>query len=504
MQLFPYQEQAVEAVLAGFREFQRQLVVIPTGGGKTIIFSHLAHRLLPKKTLILAHRDELIDQAIEKLCAATGLRAGREKAESSATLRDEVVVASVQTMGRRLGSWAPDHFGLIVADEAHHAISPSWQHVLTHFDENAWVLGVTATPDRGDARNLGTYFENIATEIGLFDLVHQGYLCPIVLKSVPVEIDLTKVRTVAGDFSDADLGHALEPYLEKLAPMIAEECGFRRTLCFLPLIAISKQFTALLCKAGLQAEHVDGMSPDRAERLARFSNGQTDVLCNAMLLTEGYDCPAIDCVICLRPTKSRPLYAQMIGRGTRVSPGKTNLLLLDFLWLHEKHSLIHPADLVARSSDISRLMTEKAAAGGQGELDLENLMSEAEASRASTLAAELAATAKRRARVIDAMEFAISMNSASLLDYEPAMKWEEDPVTDAQAALLSRSGIDLETVTCKGHASKLIDVIIGRSRSGLCTPKQAQLLRRLRHPYPERATFEQARAFLDRRLGGRK
>lgn len=346
MQARQYQSEVIAAVERGWGEFSRQLVVVPTGGGKTIIFAMLAARQ-PGRTLILAHRDELIDQAIAKLGAATGIRAGKEKAEHSASLSDRVVVASVQTMLRRLDDWPADHFALVVADEAHHAVSDSWQKVLNHFDRHARVLGVTATPDRADKRQLGSYFEAIAAEVKLFDLVRDGYLSPIAVKSVPVKIDLSSVKQTAGDFDQAELGHAIEPCLSEIARAIKEHASFRRVLCFLPLIATSQKFVEACNQAGLSAVHIDGNDPQRREKLVRFGQWEFDVLSNAMLLTEGFDDPGIDCIVVLRPTRSRPLYAQMIGRGTRVDETKENLLLLDPLWMHERHTLTRPAHLLS-------------------------------------------------------------------------------------------------------------------------------------------------------------
>lgn len=508
MKLRPYQQESVERTLAGFQEFDKQLLVLPTGGGKTIVFSHLAAALQPKKTLILAHREELIDQAIAKLYAATGIVAQKEKASFRASLRAPVVVASVQSMVRRLDFWPAQQFGLVVADEAHHAVSDSWQRVLNHFDPVAKVLGVTATPDRGDKRNLGSYFENVAHEVQLFELVNAGFLSRIVCKSIPLQIDLAGVRSTAGDFNDADLGGVLAPYLDAIADQLAAHAFFRKTLVFLPLIATSKAFAACLEERGFRVDHVDGQDPERAEKLARFGRGETDVLCNAMLLTEGYDEPATDCVVVLRPTRSRGLYSQMVGRGTRISEGKQNLLLLDFLWMHERHNLIRPANLVASSdqqaADITTLIEEREAGGDQDELDLEGLVGEAQQKREAKLREELAQRASRKAKEFDAIDWALSMGAHDVVDYEPAMKWEEQPVSEGQAGVLRRAGFDLETITCRGMASKLIDLVITRSKLNLCTAKQMRMLAKLGHPNPASATFAEARSFLDSHLGGRR
>lgn len=506
LNLRPYQQKAHDDTMSGFELFDRQLGVLPTGGGKTIVFSHLAKSFLPKRTLILAHREELIDQAIDKLHSATGIYAEKEKADYTASLRADVVVASVQTMQRRLDKWPNNHFGLVVADEAHHAVSKSWQEVLLYFS-GAKTLGVTATPDRADKRNLGSFFENIPFEISLFDLINQGYLCPISVKSIPLKIDLTGVRQTCGDFNETDLGNALEPYMRKIAEAIYDEATFRKVLVFLPLIATSQAFTAVCREMGLNAEHVDGYSPDRKEKLARFADGEIDVLCNAMLLTEGYDCPDISCIVVLRPTRSRPLYSQMCGRGTRIAEYKDDLLLLDFLWMHEKHSLIRPAHLVASCDEVAKEMTEaaeKASAGGQAELDLQDLESECRLQREQKLQEELALKARRKARTVDAMEFALSLHETALAEYQPTMPWEFQKPSEGQIEILARNAIDVSTVKSKGHAVKIIDLIITRQKLNLSTPKQIRLMRQFGHPNPETVTLEKATAFIGSRLGKRK
>ena len=512
MQLRPYQEKVIADTLAGFQQFNRQLAVLPTGGGKTIIFSKLAQQLQPKRTLILAHREELVDQAIEKLHRSTGIFAGKEKAEFEARHTDPVVVASVQTMIRRLDKWPADHFGLVVVDEAHHALAQSYRTVLSHFDGSALVLGVTATPDRGDKQCLGKYFENVPAEVTLFDLINQKYLSRIAVKSVPLQIDLRKAETAAGsgDYSESDLGDALEPYLAEIARSIATEAAWRRTLVFVPLIATSHKFVEACRAAGVNAKHIDGNSPDRKEILHDFANGRHDLLSNAMLLTEGFDDPGIDCVVILRPTKSRALYSQMVGRGTRIAAGKSNLLLLDFLWLHERHALIRPAHLVAKSDAEAKQITELAQTKpwplngwNADQFDLQTLATDAQAQREARLREELKAKEKRKARFIDPIEFSLSLGSFDAAEFQPTMKWESGPVTEKQRVRLERHKLDFEALTA-GQASKIIELLDTRQRLGLATPRQIRCLRQFKHPNPETATFAEASKFLDARLGKQK
>jgi superfamily II DNA or RNA helicase len=498
----PYQSHAITCIRDGFKEFRRQLAVLPTGSGKTIIFAWLAQLFLPLRTLILAHRDELIDQAIDKIKVATGIQAEKEKAESNASPHAVIVVASVQSMIRRLDRWPSDHFNLVVADEAHHAISESWQTVLNHFSGR--VLGVTATPDRGDKRNLGEYFENVAVDIPLVHLIREGYLCPITVKSVPLKIDLSKVHLLAGDFADKELGSILEPYLATIAGSIRAHASFRKVLAFLPLIDTSHKFVKCCRQVGLKAEHIDGGSPDRKEILKRFSAGEFDILSNAMLLTEGFDDPSIDCIVVLRPTKSRPLFAQMVGRGTRIEPLKENLLLLDFLWLHERHRIVHPADLLAKDAEEADIITELAQERSKGcfdgeQLDLINLLGSATQVREQKLREKLVQLANRKAKYISAEEFCIQHHAIDEAFYEPTMKWESEAITKKQMRYIKEAKIDPETIKGRGHASALLSVLFKNKDLELAPNKQRWVMAQEGHPNAWLATRAEARRFFAQR-----
>ncbi len=506
-ELRPYQRECVDAVLAKFREYRRLLTVVPTAGGKTVIFSTLADRLQPVRTLILAHREELLAQAADKLHRATGIVAETERAESHASLDAPVVVASVQTLMRekRLGVWPPDHFGLVVVDEAHHVLADSYQRVLAHFHDHAKVLGVTATPDRGDQKNLGTYFEEVAFEIGLQDLIHQGYLSRIAVRTIPVRIDLGSVRTTAGDYNDADLGDAIEPVLREIVASLRVAIGTRKTLVFLPLVRTSRNFVKLCVEAGFAAAHIDGESVDRRELLARFAAGEFQILSNSMLLTEGFDEPSIECVICLRPTKVRALYAQIVGRGTRLHAGKENLLVLDFLWMTERHSLVRPAHLVASTPEIADAMIAQSvgAAGIEEPLDLLDAESDAKSQRESALAAEIAAHSRRTSQLLDPLELALSLHAVELADYQPTMGWHYQAATPKQLATIRQFGLDPGLVRNKGHASALLDTLFSRRSLRLATPKQVAWLRRTNHPSPQSVSFADAQRWLSDRFNRR-
>jgi superfamily II DNA or RNA helicase len=504
-----YQRDAANAVWKGFKEHRKQLAVLPTGSGKTVIFARMVMHEALQPALILAHRDELVEQAMNKVKDAIEIVPGIEKAHRSCHLeKPPIVVGSVQSLANldRLSKWDPDYFKFIVVDEAHHALSKSWQTVLEHFPA-AKVLGVTATPHRGDKKNLGKYFDNLAYEISLLDLVKQGFLAPIKVRTVPLKIDLSTLPKKAGDFSEAESGALLEPMLEQIGETILEFAGDRKTLIFLPLRQTSRKLCSVLQGLGLKAEHVDGDDPDRAKKLKDFKDGKITHLCNAMLLTEGYDEPSIECIIPLRPTASQPLYAQMVGRGTRIFPGKDHLLLLDYLWLHEKHSLIRPAHLIATTTGIADAMTsmsEAGAASGYEELDLEEMHDAALHEREETLRRELAKKASKKSKLVDALEYALDIGSVALADYEPEMPWESEPPTEKQLGLLSKLGLKPESITSKGHAAKIMVTVFNRGRMKLATAKQVYWLTKMKHPSPHTATEIEASAFLEKRFGGKR
>ena len=288
MQLRPYQVEAKNAILNEWRSLDKTLLVLTTGLGKTIVFtSVIADRVRDgSKALILAHREELLNQAAEKLLKNTGLLAEFEQGNNSSIGTDSsVVIASIQTMmqDNRLNQFRPDEFSTIVIDEAHHALSASYQKVLQYFN-HAKVLGVTATPDRADKKTLARYFESVAYEYTMREAIRNGYLCPIKALMCPVDIDLTNVKESHGDYQAGDVGRTLEPYLEQIADTMAEKCQDRKTVVFLPLVEMSKHFANLLNNRGLKAVEVNGESTDRSEVISDFESGKYNVICNSMLL----------------------------------------------------------------------------------------------------------------------------------------------------------------------------------------------------------------------------
>lgn len=485
MQLRPYQEEARAKVQQEWKEGRkRTLLVLPTGCGKTIVFSKIIEDRVKmgERVLVLAHRSELLEQASDKLMTATGLGTALEKAENTSIGSwFRVVVGSVQTMQRekRLSQFPPNHFDTIVIDEAHHAVSDGYQRVLEHFGE-ANVLGVTATPDRGDMRNLGSYFDSLAYEYPLVDAIKSGYLSKITAITIPLELDLSTVSQQGGDFKASEIGTALDPYLEQIADEMVKQCKNRKTVVFLPLVKTSQKFRDILNEKGFKAAEVNGESKDRAEILEDFDKDKYNVLCNSMLLTEGWDCPTVDCVVVLRPTKVRALYSQMVGRGTRLAPGKENLLLLDFLWHTERHELCRPAHLIASSPEVAKKMTENMAEDTEVEFSLldaeEQASKDVVAEREEALAKQLAEQRKKKRKLVDPLQFEMSIQAEDLADYVPSFGWEMAPPSEKQLEALEKFGIYTEEIGNAGKAGKLLDRLNKRKDSGLTTPRQIRLL----------------------------
>ena len=491
MKLRPYQNEAVASVESEFSNGVRStLIVLATGCGKTIVFSHLAAREVRRggRVLILAHRGELLQQAIAKLRSATGIEAGLEKAEeTSAVDVDEipytVVVGSVQSMKsqKRLARFAPDEFTLIVIDECHHALTGTYRAVIDHFPK-ARLLGVTATPDRGDLRDLSEVFQTIAYEYSIVDAIKGGWLSPIFVQTVPLRIDLSGVAVQSGDFQAASLGSALDPYLRQICREIKERCHARKTIVFTPLIATSRKMLQIFVEEGVQeVREVNGESPDRADILDWFSQAPAGcVLLNSMLLTEGYDEPSVDCIVVLRATKVRALFVQMVGRGTRLSPstGKQNLLLLDFLWLTSTHDLCRPACLLSDDPEVCETITKKQESKGCAELDLspealEDAQSETVKKREDALAKKLAAQSRKKGKLFDALQFAELTGVTNLSDV-PTTIQENDRPTMEMVDRLERLGF-----ACPGSqtaAEKLLTAYQQRVDSGLSSHKQIKLL----------------------------
>ncbi len=361
---------------------------------------------------------------------------------------------------------------------------------------------MTATPDRGDMRNLGQYFESLAYEYTLPKAIKEGYLTPIKALTIPLKIDMSGVSVQAGDFKASDIGTALDPYLEGIAQEMQKYCADKKTVVFLPLVKTSQKFRDVLNNYGFQAAEVNGDSQDRAEILSDFESGKYNVLCNSMLLTEGWDCPSVDCVVVLRPTKVRGLYCQMVGRGTRLSPGKEHLLLLDFLWHTERHELCHPASLICDNEEVAQKMTENLEEAAGCPVDIEEAEKTASedvvAQREEALAKQLAEMKRRKKKLVDPLQFEMSIQAEDLSGYVPAFGWEMGPPSDKQKATLEKLGILPDQIENAGKAAKLLDRLDKRRNEGLTTPKQIRFLEGRGFQHVGTWQFDTAKKLIDR------
>lgn len=512
MELRPYQNRAVSAVENAFNEVRSALIVMATGTGKTIVMSALADRELRRggRVLILAHRGELISQAVDKLQKATGICAGVEMAELCSDTDAEtppymVVVGSVQSMCRpaRLARFHADDFSLVMIDECHHALADTYRMVIDHFP-NAKLLGVTATPDRGDLRSLGSVFEKIAFEYSIVEAIKDGYLSPIRAQTIPLKIDITGVAKQNGDYQASGLGSALTPYLRQICREIKERCHDRKTIVFTPLIATSQKMLELFIEEGVtQVQEVNGESPNRRDILQWFSDADKGcILLNSMLLTEGYDEPSVDCICVLRATKARALFVQMVGRGTRLAPGKTNLLLLDFLWLTQSHDLCRPACLLSADDEVCETITRKQESPeGQAALDLDPAILEAAVSetvkkREDALAKKLEEQRRKKGNLVDPLQYAYSIEDINLTNYQPLTDRDADKPTMEQIDRLERMGFGCPDSF--GAAELLIKTSEDRHQLGMAAPKEIRLLERRHFKNVAKWTHEQASKMIRR------
>lgn len=360
-----YQEQALAAVRADWASgVQRPAVVAPTGAGKTVMFAHLINEEVrgEARAVVLVHRDELADQAMDKIRqVAPDLRVGKVKAGDN-QVRSDVVVASVQTLatGSRLSQLLDTEeqhgpFGLVVVDECHHAVAPSWRRVLEGlgaFSEHSGTqcVGFSATLARGDEVGLGSVWQKVSYAISLTRLIRRGYLADVRGVRVTVEdLDLAGVRRSGGDYQAGALGDALTDanMPEIVAEAYLEHAKDRQGVVFTPTVDTAIACATALDEVDIPTEVVTGDTPrdERRRIYAAYQGGEIQVLANCMVLTEGFDAPWASCAVIARPTQSTPLYTQMVGRVLRPWPGKTDALVLDVVGAAEQHKLATLIDL---------------------------------------------------------------------------------------------------------------------------------------------------------------
>lgn len=505
-----YQEEFRGLVHAHFAAgHKRGLGLAATGAGKTVLFAAITadYTLTARRVLILVDQFDLVDQAVEKLRDVAGILADIEQGDRGGTGRAAVVVATVQTLGGRLEKYPPNYFDLIVCDECDRAVAPQWVKVLEHFHDHANVLGVTATGNRHDRRSIMAYFETKVFEIGLLELIARGFLVPISVLTLPLTIDLTDCATDGEDFDPEKVGYAVEACFGDVANAIKVHAPDRKKLVFLPDRRTSKKFTGVCLNAGINARHIDGESDDRREIKKDFRAGRIGLLSNPMLLTRGYDEPSVDCIINLRPTKSEPLYWQMIGRGTRLfcprgcggpcthPERKKDLLIIDFLYQFKELGPIRPAALLADTPGKREAMTRlfEQADGQMDLLDVERQASEV--LEKSLLAAMMEAQKKHRGKqgeYFSALDFAANLRIPDLLEYVPETDRDAAPPTPQLLKRIAAAGLVPETVFCQGHGERILAALKARKEAGMASPKAVFWLRKWGYRDPENTRGEDA------------
>lgn len=529
MRLRDYQEAAVEGVFREWAEHASTLAVLPTGLGKTVLFAEVIRRMHERGTraMVLAHREELISQAAEKICRVTGLEAQVEMGEYRVApyfgQMPPVVVSTVQTQcagttaNGRMARFDPMDFGLVVIDEAHHATAGTYRRCVDWYRRNpkCRVLGVTATPDRADEAALGQVFESVAYEYGVLDAIGGGWLVPVEQQMVTVgSLDFSAVRTTAGDLNQGDLAEVMESErnLQGVAVPTVEICGERRAIVFATTVGQAERLAEIVnrYRPG-RAAWVCGKT-DKGERrrvLADFRAGRLQYVVNVGVLTEGFDDAGVEVVVMARPTKSRALYAQMAGRGMRPaedvaerlgdmptaeerreairSSRKPSCLIVDFAGNAGRHKLCCSADILGgdvddeQASEVARRVREAGRPVDVAE-ELERVRAEAAERRRR----EVASRAKVRARA----DFLVTK-------VDPFDQWDLSPVRERgwdrrrcftpkqSQVLLERIGVDPERIPY-GQGRQLLDEYFRRMQCGMASLKQTALLKRAGFSMPLR------------------
>lgn len=528
LRLREYQQEAADKVLESFKEHDSALVVLPTGTGKTVLFSRIIEDHDWGRCLVLAHREELIRQAAEKIEAVSGyapdIEMNVEYADKSMFHRNPVVVSSIQTQSRgRMERFNPDQFGLVIIDEAHHAPAKSYRRTISHYRQNTGckILGVTATPDRSDEAALGQVFDDVAYVYELSDAIRDGWLVPVRQRIVHVDgLDLSKVRTTAGELNQKDLGDILaeEGMAHEIAHPAYELVGGRKALVFAVTVRQAEMIAEVLNRHEPDcARWVCGKTPkhERAQVLRDYTAGRFRFLVNVGVFTEGFDEPSIEVVVMGRPTKSRALYAQMVGRGTRPLAGlvddagscperrrrittsaKPHLEVIDFVGNCGKHKLVTTSDVLGGKygEEVVDLAKQNTSDAGSAEDVSEALEKAFEA-----IERRKADERRRRMAVIATAKYEVGgeVDPFDLLDITPQVARGWDRVKKPSARMvevLEKNGVDCRNISYT-HASQLIGEMKRRRENGVCTLRQAKLLSA--HGYESNLSFAEASRVID-------
>lgn len=537
MILRPYQSEAYDCVLKAFETYDTALCVCATSLGKTIVAAHLVeHFRKTGRIMMIAHREELITQAQDKIERVTGcvsdIEMGKQWASAFDVFKSDVVVSTVQTQiagrdGGRMNRFDPEEFSLLITDEAHHSVSASWQTVIDYYKQNPKlkVLGLSATPDRLDGKAMGQIFETVAYEYDIKDGIEDGWLTPFEQLSVYVSgLDYSSVKTTAGDLNGKDLAAVLEfeENLHAIADPTVQLTGDSKTLIFAASVVHAERLTEIINRhKPHSARFVCGKTPKELRRdiVKDFAKKEFQYLVNVGCFTEGFDDPSIMVVVLARPTKSRSLYTQMVGRAGRVltetdidqydsvearreaisNSTKPFATIMDFVGNAGRHKLICPADILGGnySDEVVELAKENAAKKSdetKKPVDVATELQKAE--REIAKRHQMAEDAISRDHLLLRAKYSTAkINPFNVLDIDPKKEkpWHKGmPLTTGQKTCLEKFGVNTDGLT-KTHASQIIDTMIKRREAGTCNYKQARCLQKLGYDVTE-MTFKQASA----------
>lgn len=516
-----YQDEAVQAVGFSLSVNKSCVVNLPTGSGKTVVASYLIKDWLPDRTLYLADQDELCFQPLRAIERFVGVIPALDKSNQRASLNARIIVASSQTLAKenRLHRYPPGFFKRAIVDEAHRGAKRDKK--ITDY-LGCQVVGITATAFLANMRDLSQYYDEVAYQLPMIDLISEGFAPPLLVETIPLEIDLGNVETSRGldgkDYDLQSLATTIEPYYLKIAQIIKQKAAGRKIIIFLPLVQSSKDFAEICRQEGLSAHHVDGFSTDRKESMMAFAAGRFQCLCNSQLVETGVDIPEADCVVSLSPTHSRIKYQQRIGRICRVLPGiiddypekdqsairraliaksaKPNALILDFLWQHDKLGTINPGHLFASNEADAQKMFEKIKIQRTPE-DMERIAALILAEREAELVKQIEDASDRASEPVRPAIVGLLTKDRSLMNYEPASIKEAEPPSIGQIAKLTEWGIDASQINHKGQAHALMSIMIHRKRFRLASLHQLEALVALGVPHdPWKLTQRDASALL--------
>lgn len=538
--LRPYQLEACTAVEDVWDRYQRALIVAATGTGKTEMFVELAGRAIRggKRAMILVDRVELLDQAVGRIRERLGVTCDIEMGAHSATdnwlNRSPVVVATVQTLrsgpdgAKRRMRFDPQEFSRLIVDEAHLSITPTTEETIRHFctNDKCKVLGVTATPDRSDNMALGRIYERCAYRYDILDAIGDGYLVPVRGKTVRVQsLDLSVLPERKRDFTDDEVGKLMEEQgpLHEVTGTLLKEIGDRRTIVFAARVAHAQHIAAILNRERPGcARCVSGDTPklDRREVVEAFGRGEFQFLINCAVFTTGFDSPGVQCVAIARPTKSRALFAQMCGRGTRVLPGvingletaderaaaieasdKPDMLVLSFVGKAGGLDLVGPEDVLGGQYKDKVVRRAKKLADEGDDDSIEDRLEEAQREiededkkRETRTPVSLQAKVKYEAKDVDLFkrgEVVDSFNRGAHV------------MTEGTRMVLERAKVPARIIrkleANPREAGRAAREIIRRRHAGLCTYKQGTMLSRLgvSREAIRTTTFDQASVMID-------